>query len=671
MSQRNSTLLLRGNFHRPCGFTVINRRLEFGLRRQGFYVTTLPVDGAPASALPERLPDIYLFHGDPYDLDHAPGHVNACFLHWEYLSLPPSWVRQINAAFDLVLAPSQHSRDVYASSGIDLPIALFPAAVDQVEFHPSVAPWQAPTRKSFRFVHVGGAHARRGTDVLLKAYAAEFSAADDVVLILKAFQYQHHRTWLQEQLSALAKPGAPEVVFTGDMVDSVAGMFTAADVGVYPLRAECFGLPVLECIASGRPVIVTGGTALDDFCTPANADFVRATVVPDGDHTHLEPDVLNLQALMRAAYERGKPDASTQQDIAATVAGRTWDHSMSLLATALRDAAPRKRHIPMAAPTSGSLTGAAPAGELEWMITSLRQVTVRAGVRSIVGRGGTCLEQFRESNPGHRILCELGAAFEDVLLATNSERELCGLAPLPEAPYDRWQRWQEQRLADHLVVFGQPGLDSYVQRGLDASKLIRLPPVAVLPTASEPAARTGRLRFLFVSERPFLDGIRLLFEAWAAADLTEAELVCATDRAILRSAPLLRILVRHKSITVQGPPLTLKAYADLMVSGDCLVHPTWLDGLSAAAITAMACQRPALVSSHTSVAERLTDGENGMVLAELAVGSLAAALTGISDRRHDLTRMGVAAYDLARSWTEEACAAEFAHQLNGLDGGSR
>jgi glycosyltransferase involved in cell wall biosynthesis len=329
------TLVLHGNFRRANGFTLINRRLRDGLRARGFDVFPAALDDAPDVPVRTAPSDIYFFHGDPYAFVPAPARLRVCFAHWEYRRLPRAWVDALNQHFDLVIAPSHASRDVYRASGLTRPMVVFPAAVDPREFHPRVPAWNAPTPKNFRFAHLGGAHERRGTDLVLAAYAAEFSAADDVALILKAFHYEHHRAWLETRLRAFDAPNAPPVIYLRETFDSVAPVFTAADVGVYPLRAECFGLPVLECLASGRRVIVTENTALDEFCTPENADFVSARLVENGDHTFVEPDVTQLRALMRRAYARGKADAAEHARIAATVASYTWSRSLDILADAL------------------------------------------------------------------------------------------------------------------------------------------------------------------------------------------------------------------------------------------------------------------------------------------------------------------------------------------------
>src|SRR2546428_731861 len=69
--------------------------------------------------------------------------------------------------------------------------------------------------------------------------------------------------------SAQTRPDSPEILYLSDTLspDELPGLYTACDCLVHPYRGEGFGLPVLEAMACGLPVIVTGGGATDDFVT--------------------------------------------------------------------------------------------------------------------------------------------------------------------------------------------------------------------------------------------------------------------------------------------------------------------------------------------------------------------------------------------------------------------
>jgi glycosyltransferase involved in cell wall biosynthesis len=62
---------------------------------------------------------------------------------------------------------------------------VVPWGYDPAEFRPRTRPIALPTSKSFIFLYVGAGNERKGIDALLKAYLAEFSADDDVVLVIK------------------------------------------------------------------------------------------------------------------------------------------------------------------------------------------------------------------------------------------------------------------------------------------------------------------------------------------------------------------------------------------------------------------------------------------------------------------------------------------------------
>ena len=137
--------------------------------------------------------------------------------------------------------------------------------------------------------------------------AEEFSADDDVCLILKGFHYDHHRPWLERVIRrcGLQRRGAPELCYTHETLPSVAPLLTATDVGVFPLRAECTGLPVLEFIAAGRPVITqeTGfskylptGKGLYGFRTMDDVLAAVDSIEVPGAHGRRRP-VARLQAV--------------------------------------------------------------------------------------------------------------------------------------------------------------------------------------------------------------------------------------------------------------------------------------------------------------------------------------------------------------------------------------
>ena len=48
-------------------------------------------------------------------------------------------------------------------------------------------------------------------------------------------------------------------------IESLAPLYAVADCGIFPSRAEGWGLPIFECLASGVPVIAGSWTGQSEY----------------------------------------------------------------------------------------------------------------------------------------------------------------------------------------------------------------------------------------------------------------------------------------------------------------------------------------------------------------------------------------------------------------------
>ncbi len=340
----------------------VNRELTEALRRQGGLelarcapavdpqsVPPFPAIQSLAATLNAPLSGpahVTVRHAWPPDFRRPRAGAWVLIQPWEFGALPADWIREL-ARVDEVWVPSRYTRQVYIDSGVDpAKVQVVPNGFKPGRFHPEARPLPLPSRKTFKFLFVGGTIRRKGPDLLLQAYLDRFTAADDVCLVIKDFGGQGvyaGQTFSQQIAAAKARPHAPEIVYLTDDLspDQMAGLYTACDCLVHPYRGEGFGLPVLEAMACGRPVIVTAGGATDDFVTEDCGWRVPSVRRQFGDSVNgmklvkpgwfLEPDPTALAE--RMAWAAAHPDETRTKGFSAArhaLAGWTWDHAAAI-----------------------------------------------------------------------------------------------------------------------------------------------------------------------------------------------------------------------------------------------------------------------------------------------------------------------------------------------------
>ena len=131
-----------------------------------------------------------------------------------------------------------------------------------------------PTERSL-VAFVGTLEPRKGLTPLVAAFDRVASARPDVVLVLAG-----QPGWgMSETERALAEARfGDRIIRTGYLPDeAVPALLRQAAVAVYPTLEEGFGLPALEALACGAPLVTTEGTAMAEFAEGA------ALLVPPGD----------------------------------------------------------------------------------------------------------------------------------------------------------------------------------------------------------------------------------------------------------------------------------------------------------------------------------------------------------------------------------------------------
>ncbi len=256
--------------------------------RKGFlYDESFPLPDAVMARTTNSFRDDVVFtfeHPSTYHM--LQGKFKVGILTYESTVVPPLWIEQANKHLDLLLVSSTFCRDIFVQCGMD---------DEKIEilhygYNPDIYSPEGPrldlspyTDKTFRFLAVASPHKRKGLDTLLQAYRNAFTAADDVVLIVKInyvpakkgkpFEYRDiHGMFAAYQ----NEKNAPAVVLLDTFLSEadIASLYRSANCLVSATRGEGFGMVYLEALACGLPVMVTGWSGHMDFLTHENATLI-------------------------------------------------------------------------------------------------------------------------------------------------------------------------------------------------------------------------------------------------------------------------------------------------------------------------------------------------------------------------------------------------------------
>lgn len=257
---------------------------------------------------------IIIEHGDR--LCRNSGRYRIGWVMCEVEPWPKPWVDGCRWV-DEVWVPTESQKRVLLACGVERPVEVMPLGVDPGYFNPDRSPW--PDRPSADFVFVSNFlwGVRKNPDLLIRAFRDEFDRDEDVVLYIKTATKKKGHSLALETRWWMRQSG-PTVMITTDAIPdpAMAGLYTMGDCFVLPSSGEGWGLPALEALACGVPVIATGwgGPAEwgvdDDGEALPGMHFLDYELIPCRSDMKVfagcswaDPSYDDLRVMMRAAYE--------------------------------------------------------------------------------------------------------------------------------------------------------------------------------------------------------------------------------------------------------------------------------------------------------------------------------------------------------------------------------
>lgn len=178
-------------------------------------------------------------------------------------------------AIDEIIVASDWAKQVLDENGIKTPCTVAPPGVNQ-EIFKSVEVADHP----YRFFTFGKYEYRKGTELVADFFGKAFSPTDNVELYICCDSpLEKIRSQVDSFVERLQNhPMRDRIKVVQGSFESdaeLAQFFQIMDCGVFPTRAEGYGLPILQSMACGKQIITTDYSGHTQFCTTDNAHLVH------------------------------------------------------------------------------------------------------------------------------------------------------------------------------------------------------------------------------------------------------------------------------------------------------------------------------------------------------------------------------------------------------------
>jgi len=257
----------------------------------------------------ERDPNarIQIHYTAPHFYNYKKGKINVLFSMWETENVPEElWDAFLEA--DWIIVPSLNSWTAVKKMGTQVPVSICQHGIDTEFFTFQGRVYNA---EPFRFLWVGAPNIRKGYDLVVKSFYWAFCKLGlPAQLYIKASLYRkegkmHHL------------PQFKTIIDTRNIsMEDLRRLYQSANVFLFPSRGEGAGLPPLEAMSTGLPVIAPRWSGMADYMldehsypvryTLREADYGVPTTVAEPDMTDLISRLNHIYYNKEEAAEKGK-----------------------------------------------------------------------------------------------------------------------------------------------------------------------------------------------------------------------------------------------------------------------------------------------------------------------------------------------------------------------------
>lgn len=222
--------------------------------------------------------------------------------------IPLHWANFCND-MDEIWVPTQFNYRTFTNSGVDhskVHVIHYPIESEQYlkQFNPYPFPAEV---KSFKFLYTLAFDYRKGLDLLIPSYCKEFSSTDDVSLILKIYLPD----WISEEnLSQLItsyipdKENIPHIHFMIGHTprEDLLSLYSSCNCYVSTERACGWGMPQMEMMAMGKPVISINWGGVTEFMNDCNSFLIE----PESELEYVHPELQRKRIIQYYGHKWAK-----------------------------------------------------------------------------------------------------------------------------------------------------------------------------------------------------------------------------------------------------------------------------------------------------------------------------------------------------------------------------
>lgn len=229
------------------------------------------------------------------------------------LPLAGSWLQKIGRLYrrwnvprairkaDVIISVSAHSAAQIRQLGVNKPVYVIPNAVDVAKFgQVAVPPHELYNRRYF--FHLGGEAPHKNTITAIRAFEAllKNQSSDLYFYIAGVHDKRIQTTWLSMISDREIRNRVIFMDYLSD--DMIVGLYRNAIAFVFSSFLEGFGIPIIESMAAGCPVILSNASVMPEIGGEAVVYFDPAD--PQELMTQMKR-VQELPALRQELVEKG------------------------------------------------------------------------------------------------------------------------------------------------------------------------------------------------------------------------------------------------------------------------------------------------------------------------------------------------------------------------------